>query len=922
VASRLEDRSLRHDPLALLVATVAVLWMVLAIGSPLTGRTTFHATQLLDSFAPWQAATPNGAVPSNTCTSDTVDGVLPGRVAAATALGHGNPATYDADDSGGSSDAATEESGLYNPATFLPYVLLPHHVAPAYEKLLELIAAVLGMVLWARSLGLSRAAGIVGGVVYGTSGFMVSWTNWPQTSVAAFIPMVFWATERLVQRRNLASGLLATVPVTAMVLGGFPAVTGWTLYAVGAYVAVRLAADRADLRGWARGVGWGAVGLGLTAGISAFVLLPFVRAYSATDFGYRNYETARLPHLSFLTALFPQALGGCSPNRGPAYFGGAVPVEGEMFLGSVALVLALVALTGRLRPGIPRGVRTFLVVLALFVLNQIFLHNALSDTVEHLPVFQGSLSNRMRPLVAVAIAGLAAMGIDRIQSATWRPFWWRRPQTLGPAAVWLAATAVVAYLGWKARAVAIDHHVAGQVDGATVRALVLAAAAAVLVLVAARWTRVRGLVVVAIAVLVAVQGVAYAQWFFPREPNRAFYPVTPTHAFLQAHVGDNRMVGDQMAMFPGTNRYYGIRSATGHVFTQPGWSDLLRAADPKVFLTPTYTAFHASATSVASPVLDLLGVTYLVNDPSTPAYGQQHAAPPADGTVRVAPRAGVTEPTGATQLRAVGVTFAAPLTVDGAPYAALRVDVLGPGGKVIASGTRRILGDLPAGAGLSVPVTDTGSATSLRLRITLQDGTHAATLAAHGGVPALSTITGADDGLSIVLANGATVYKRSTALPRIRWAGTVRTVPVAQQTSVLSTTPATAGSVVLAPGTPGHGAGQPATVHVLADKATEVSATVDAQGSGYLVVADAEVPGWHATVDGRSVPLVTADHALHAVPVPVGQHTVTLTFRTPGSSAGIVITLVSLVVYATGWVAVVLSRRRRRRRARTAPAGG
>lgn len=911
MASRVEDRSLRHDPLALLVAAVAVVWMVLAIGSPLTGGTTFHATQLVDTYAPWHAATPNGSVASNDCTSDTVDSVLPGRVAAVRGLVAGRPTTYDPDDSGGTSDAAGTESGLYNPATFLPYTLLPHHVAPAYEKLLELIAAVAGMVLWARSLGLSRAAGLVGGMIYGTSGFMVSWTNWPQTSVAAFIPMVFWAAERLAQRRDPGSGLLVTLPVGAMLLGGFPAVTGWTLYAAAAYLLVRLAVDRADRRGWVRALGWGAGGLAFAGGISAFVLLPFARAYAATDLGYRDYGSARLPHPSFLTALFPEALGGCSPGRGPTAFDGFTPVEGQMFVGTVALVLALLALTGRLRPGVARGVRPFLVVLALFVLNQIFLTDVLSDSVAHLPVFDGSISNRLRPLVALAVAGLAAVGVDRVLFASWRPRWWRRPATLGSAAAWLAAAAAAAYLGWAVRRIAVDHGLARAVDPATVRALLLALVAALLVLVAARWRWTRRLVVLALAGLVAAQGILFAQWFSPVEPNRAFYPVTPTHAFLQTHLGSERMVGDQMTMFPGTNRYYGIRSATGHAFTQPGWSDLLEAADPDVFITPTYSSFHADADAVHSPVLDLMGVRYLVQDPRTPVFGELHAAPAADGTVPLGPGTPLTVPIEATHLRAVTVTLAAPLSVTGAPYAAIHVDVLDARGAVVGQGTRRITDDLPLGTGYTVAVTDTGAATGLRVRMSLDDGGRTATLTAHGGTAALATTTGTADGLSIVLSDGATVYQRTTALPRIRWAGTARTIPVAQQVGALSSNPAVAGLVVLAPGAPGSADGRPASVRVRVDDTTEVSADVDAQGSGYLVVADADVPGWRATVDGTAAPLVVADHAFHAVPVPAGRHTVTLTFHTPGASTGFVLTLVSLVLYAAAWLAVVLLRRRR-----------
>jgi len=39
------------------------------------------------------------------------------------------------------------------------------------------------------------------------------WTNWPQTEVAACIPALFWATERLVQRARATDAVLIAIVV-------------------------------------------------------------------------------------------------------------------------------------------------------------------------------------------------------------------------------------------------------------------------------------------------------------------------------------------------------------------------------------------------------------------------------------------------------------------------------------------------------------------------------------------------------------------------------------------------------------------------------------------------------------------------------------------------------------------------------------
>jgi uncharacterized membrane protein YfhO len=48
---------------------------------------------------------------------------------------------------------------------------------------------------------------------------------------------------------------------------------------------------------------------------------------------------------------------------------------------------------------------------------------------------------------------------------------------------------------------------------------------------------------------------------------------------------------------------------------------------------------------------------------------------------------------------------------------------------------------------------------------------------------------------------------------------------------------------------------------------------------GYLVVSDVLLPGWSATLDGKELPMLRADYAFRAVPLPAGDHEVVMRYR-------------------------------------------
>lgn len=106
--------------------------------------------------------------------------------------------------------------------------------------------------------------------------------------------------------------------------------------------------------------------------------------------------------------------------------------------------------------------------------------------------------------------------------------------------------------------------------------------------------------------------------------------------------------------------------------------------------------------------------------------------------------------------------------------------------------------------------------------------------------------------------------------------------------------------------------GRPAALTLLTDARERITVHVDAQETGYLVLADSIVrPGWVATVDGSDVAIQHGNHAFAAIPVTEGMHTVDLRYVAPGLKSGLVVTLVSLSLAAVLVVAPILLRRRR-----------
>ena len=103
--------------------------------------------------------------------------------------------------------------------------------------------------------------------------------------------------------------------------------------------------------------------------------------------------------------------------------------------------------------------------------------------------------------------------------------------------------------------------------------------------------------------------------------------------------------------------------------------------------------------------------------------------------------------------------------------------------------------------------------------------------------------------------------------------------------------------VVLPTGAPAP-AGAAGTALIVGYRADRVTIASEAPAAGHVVLADTFASGWTATVDGRAAPLLRANVAFRAVPVPAGRHQVEMRYRPRSVLVGIALTAAGVVAAA------------------------
>ncbi|MBF0686357.1 MAG: YfhO family protein [Cellulomonas sp.] len=898
------------------------LFVVVGVGSALLGRTVFAATDMLGAYAPWDGVLADTPA-RNPWPADTVDSVIPRLLLLKHALLEGDMPWWNPYVAGGSPLGSLPDSSMFSPLT-LPWLLVPDVYAPGLVKLLEIAVGVGGMVLLLRRLGLGPASWAVGSLAFLSSGFMIAWTGWPQTRVAVLLPLLLWAVDRAVEHRRWRDALPLGAVIAAMLLGGFPAVLLHGAYASLVLVVVRLWHARAALREWLRSVAVATSGALLGAALSAWQLIPFaLNTTSAVSLDRRlQSPEMHLDWSALATTFAPDVLGAVDD---PLWGGSRNPVERLSYVGAVTLVLVVLALAVRSRRALSWPLVTAATGGAACV--AVVYSGLALGLVQRLPGFDVNYVGRVRGLLGLVAAVCAAYGMERlVRSVRARstdvpqadarsddhetvPRPTRRPV---PATAWvLGGAAAVALAVAVVRALrAAPHEQVGAAWTGLVVGVVLLAVAVTLLLVALRTSRRSWAVAAAVCLplLMAVQAGQVAHAWWPRSPVSTFYPETPTHEVLRDRLGSDRFTSTGLTMLPGSSTAYGLRSATGHAFHTEEWRALLESADPDAMRSDTYSTMTSEA--LGSPALDRLAARYAVVEPGAELLGdlERTSRPRGDAPLLQGEWATSAELDG--PVRGVRVDLVMGLVFASGQEGTLVLELVDDDDRVVARTAQVTRGFAhPGSVWMALPSVDEEG--PLRVRLRVDDAT--VTLQTDRQGRWATNVVRADDDLVVVHTGDATVYERTTALPRFRWASEVvveddpesRVALLAgghldDDEAVLDVPPATTPT-----------AGSRGVVRVLQDD-DRIVLDVAADGDGVLVVADARRPGWHARVDGRPVELIGVDHALSGVEISAGQHTVELTYAPPGLVTGLWTTTAGVVVLLAAGVTLAVRRFRAR----------
>lgn len=906
-------------PLVAALVAVAVL-VVGTIGPPLFGKGVFLAVDQLTLAYPWRAFDSPSAlnVLHHGPATDTIDANHPTRVLSANALRDGHLFGWNPYPAGGTASASHSASGSLSPFGLL-YVALPHSYAPAAAKLVQMLVAVGFTYLFCRRLGTGKVPAVFAGAAFAGSGFMVMWTNWPHPEVASVIPALFWATERFLQGPSARRLVPIALALGVMLLGNFPAVVGYALVVLAGYVLVRLWRSRGVSVSERLGRGAG-VATGLVAGVLlvAVVLLPFAHRLRDLNLDHREQTTSDSVGLaSLVTTVAPKALG-LSTESVP-WFGPMNQIEHVAFLGATTVLLALAAVCLPRPRSTPAGARLGLALPAAIIGVATYAGGPVLAVLVRLPLFSSNFIGRSVSVMGFVVAVLAGLGLQSLAER-------RVPQERRGRAVAAAAVTVTAVVGLLALRSAF--RLADAVDQARYFArgfalpVAVGIAAVVLVVVVVRAVRPRTqqVAMAGIVGLLVVESLALSLPLLPNEDHRFLYPSTPGLEFLASQVDHDRVAPEGLTFMGNGGALFGIRSVTGHAFTAETWKEALRTIDPQVYAgSQTLSQLSGDESVITSPLLDRLGARWFAatgsHVPVGIVDGDRRESSSCDRPVLLDEPVTVTVPAG-DGLRGALVRTCG--TVSLPPGAALEVSVASAGATV-ASGRTHLpttVGAVDIGA--AVPADDLSGPGDLQVTFSMVDsGGHALVLATGpDGKPAVDPIRPGDDGLRLAYADDLRIYERTRALPRVRWAGRARVVPDRDdRLRVLAGGLVPDDTVVLSEPGP-LGSGEPGAVEVLLDAPTAIDLRVEAEGDGYVVVADALQSDWVATVDGERAELVDADHAGVAVAVPAGEHTVELRYEPRGQRLGMVLstlTAIALVACAaTPWLRRRLALRRHR----------
>ena len=303
---------------------------------------------------------------------------------------------------GGDILAAAAQPAVYDPFQWIG-MLIPLPDAFTFNIALTFFLA--GFFAWAfaRALGVSELASFVAAAGFMFCGMMAFFAGWPLGRAWAYLPLVLFATRRLVHEHRWR---LLAIAFVLVIVAGHPesvlhVVFVGTLYGAFELVFVRRAKP---------------VALAILAGVvallaTAIYLLPFFEAVPQTLENYIRRELYA-PTSYDLIAKADVRVDRMKRTFLPG-FRGMEPLTARV--GPIVLALAILGIVA----GFRKRATWFFTGLALCCLSATFGTKPIAHMLHALPLFEIAINERLAFAASFAMAMLAAFAIDAVAKKQW-----------------------------------------------------------------------------------------------------------------------------------------------------------------------------------------------------------------------------------------------------------------------------------------------------------------------------------------------------------------------------------------------------------------------------------------------------------------------------------------------------------------------
>lgn len=440
-------------------------------------------------------------------------------------------------------------STIFSPFILVPGLALPLLFFFAGVVFLKLNAGCVGAYLWLREERIGRRGAAIGAVVFTGAGSYVVWWLWQGTNATTLYPFALLFVARAFHRKT-NSIVGAFVLSAAFILSGFPATIVYLLYLLVLYTLYLSVRWRwFPVKEFARGA--------FAAALALMTLLPMIMPFAAI-LRQTGYLTTRAnagqlaPYTPAHLAAFvdPYRIGDPTARVWHGPDDPSIFIETTVYLGLVTLPLMLVAIGVR-----PRKERWFWVGVLVSLIALLFFNTPWTSLVGGLPGIRFSPPTRLRVLLPLAAAYLAATGVSGID-------------------------------GLIRKTRSQSHRMK--------------------------------FVVLAIGLLLVIDLAYFAKHFLTYlPPDVARLPETRTVAWLQKEAGPARVAPMFDALLPNSAEWMRFEDVRGQFTLEAWYRQMLQRIDPSCFgQANTSLQFNALTADLKDPLWSMLNVRYFVEQPS------------------------------------------------------------------------------------------------------------------------------------------------------------------------------------------------------------------------------------------------------------------------------------------------------------------